>query len=35
LDEIARWGGITEPQRLAIMAMLPERLGAAIKGKQT
>jgi uncharacterized protein len=29
LDEIARWGAMTEPQRLAIMADLPARLVAA------
>lgn len=25
LDEIAAWGGMTEAQRLAVMASLPER----------
>lgn len=25
LDEIARWAGMSEPERLAIMANLPER----------
>jgi len=29
LDEIARWGGMSEAQRLAIMRMLPERLSQA------
>lgn len=27
LVEIAGWSGMTEPQRLALMATLPERLG--------
>jgi predicted Fe-S protein YdhL (DUF1289 family) len=26
LNEIAQWGQLTEPQRLAIMAILPDRL---------
>jgi hypothetical protein len=34
LDEIARWGSMGEPERLQIMATLPERLGAANKEKQ-
>lgn len=25
LDEIAAWGGMSEPQRLAVMALLPDR----------
>jgi predicted Fe-S protein YdhL (DUF1289 family) len=29
LEEIARWGGMTEPQRLEIMRLLPERLREA------
>ena len=29
LDEIARWGRLSEPERLAIMALLPDRMDAA------
>jgi predicted Fe-S protein YdhL (DUF1289 family) len=29
LEEIARWGGMSEAQRLAIMHALPERMRAA------
>jgi predicted Fe-S protein YdhL (DUF1289 family) len=29
LDEIARWGGMSETQRLNIMAELPERMRRA------
>jgi uncharacterized protein len=32
LEEIARWGGMTESERLRIMALLPARLE---KAKQT
>ena len=32
LEEIARWGGMTESERLRIMAQLPARLE---KAKQT
>lgn len=28
LDEIARWGGMSEAERLAVMAALPGRLAA-------
>jgi len=28
LNEIARWGSLTEEERRAIMAVLPERLAA-------
>jgi predicted Fe-S protein YdhL (DUF1289 family) len=29
LNEIAQWGSLSEPQRLALMALLPERMDAA------
>jgi hypothetical protein len=29
LNEIAQWGLLSEPQRLALMALLPERMVAA------
>jgi len=32
LDEIARWGGMSEAERAAIMATLPQRLRATDKG---
>ncbi len=28
IDEIVGWGALSEPQRLAVMAELPARLGA-------
>ena len=28
LDEIVRWGALSEPQRLAVMAELPRRFAA-------
>lgn len=33
-DEIARWGSMSEPQRLAVMADLPERLRRAYPAGQ-
>jgi hypothetical protein len=33
LDEIARWGGLQEAERISIMAVLPQRLGALDKEK--
>ena len=33
-DEIAAWGGLSEPQRRAIMATLPERLRRAGRGSE-
>lgn len=32
-DEIARWGSLSEAQRRAIMAGLPERLARAYPGR--
>lgn len=32
-DEIGAWGSLTEPQRLAIMAGLPERLRRAFPNR--
>ncbi|KQQ14699.1 Fe-S oxidoreductase [Methylobacterium sp. Leaf123] len=33
-DEIGRWGSFSEPQRLAVMAALPERLRRAYPGRE-
>ncbi len=33
-EEIGRWGGLSEPQRRAIMAILPERLRRAYPGRE-
>ena len=33
LDEIARWGGLQEAERISIMAALPGRLGVLDKEK--
>lgn len=32
-DEIGRWGAMSEPQRRAIIAGLPERLARAFPGR--
>ncbi|MBY0297788.1 MAG: DUF1289 domain-containing protein [Methylobacterium sp.] len=31
-DEIAAWGSLSEPERKRIMALLPDRLAAAVPG---
>ena len=33
-DEIGRWGMMSEPQRLAVMAGLPERLARAFPSRR-
>jgi predicted Fe-S protein YdhL (DUF1289 family) len=33
LDEIARWGGLQEAERISIMAALPQRLSVLDKEK--
>ena len=32
-DEIGLWGSLSEPQRRAVMAVLPERLARAYPGR--
>jgi len=35
LDEIARWGGMSESEREQVLSLLPERKAALVSGSST
>jgi len=35
LDEIARWGGMSESEREQVLSLLPERKAALVNGSST